>query len=198
MIPEITNYIKNHKGKLYASIPYKGFKGMSLINNDRSEEILQELKKHKNLKTVVDIGSHWGSICYILADAGYDVTATENTHANFKALEWLKNETGANFKTEKIDVLSDGYKCEYDVIVALNIFHHFLKTEDKYRRLNRFLNNAKFKIMFFQSHSIGEKQMDDAYCDYDPETFAQFVTEITGKKRLMLIRDGRRPVYKIW
>ena len=55
------------------------------------------------------------------------------------------------------------------LIVAFNIFHHFLKTEDLYNKLRNFLNSIKFKELFIQVHSINESQMKSAFLNLTPE-----------------------------
>ena len=78
-------------GKLYAPIPWDGFKGIGITNEHRNEPIIEELRNHQDIKSILDIGSHWGSICYDLEKEGYDVTAVERNVAHYTCLVYLKN-----------------------------------------------------------------------------------------------------------
>ena len=47
---------------------------------------------------------------------------------------------------------------EYDVVLALNIFHHFLKDKRSHDKFVRMLQRLQTKIMIFQSHLTSEPQ----------------------------------------
>jgi hypothetical protein len=84
-----------------------------------------------------------------------------------------------------------------DVVLALNIFHHFLKTEAGYRQLAAFLGRLDARLMLFQAHLPGEAQMASAFWDPEPEVFAERVRELAGFARVRKLAraEDRRPIF---
>ena len=83
---------------------------------------------------------------------------------------------------------------EYEAVLALNIFHHFLKTEKLFNQLTNFLDNLKTKHIFLETHLHEEIQMENAYKKFTPEELCQFVADHTGLGGYTLIHtaeDGR-------
>jgi len=193
---EIEKYILVNGG-LYANLPHKEFKNCSVIIPNRSEIIIKELKRHKNIKTGIDIGSFWGSLCYDLENVGYDMLAVEHADITFSILNYLKKKTKYKFKTKKVDVLK-GFKAKADMLICLNLFHHFVKKEARYNAFINFLEKAEFKIMFFQAVKEGEKQMQNAFKQFTNEDYIDLIKKHTKKKKVKLILDGDRKLYKIW
>lgn len=197
MIKEITDYINWNNGKLYAPIPYDKFEGMESTFSSRGDVIIGELRNHQGIETVLDVGSHWGSICYDLEKEGYDVTATELKKHNYKSLVYLRDQIGAKFKTLNVDILNGEYY-DYDAVICLNIFHHFLKNKIDFDKFVNLLKTIKFKVMIFQAHSPDEKQMMGSYKNFDNDEFRNFIMDFTGKKSYNIIMDGDRPIYSIF
>ena len=54
-------------------------------------------------------------------------------------------------------------------------FHHFLKTKEKHNQLITFLRNLNMKYMILGTHVVSEPQMGDAYRNYQPEEYADFI-----------------------
>ena len=69
---------------------------------------------------------------------------------------------------------------KFDVVLALNIFHHFIKTEQFHQKLVKLLNNLNTDVIIFESHDPKEEQMDNSYKNYSPEEFVQFIMKETG------------------
>ena len=63
----------------------------------------------------------------------------------------------------------------YDAVLALGIFHHFIKTRKDHRRLIRLLSRLDTDEMFFWAHNTAEKQMEGAFRNYAPDEFATFL-----------------------
>ena len=141
-------------------------------------------------RTVLDIGSHWGYFCNELEKAGYQCTAVEADVSNYYFLDKLKKASGSRFESicgSVFDVV-DGTK-HYDVVLALNIFHHFLKTEEKYEMLKALLGRLDANEMFLQTHNPEEPQMEGAYKNYDGKSFADFVANSMGFSNVELLKE---------
>ena len=89
-----------------------------------------------------------------------------------------------------------------DVILALNILHHFCKTEALHERLIKLLERMNTAdIMLFQAHRHDPPgQMEGAFQNYTEDEFLKFIAKHTGlnqSKKLGVASDGR-PLFKLW
>lgn len=88
---------------------------------------------------------------------------------------------------------------DYNVVLALNIFHHFLKTEESYHNLIGFLNKLKVKEMFFEAHNPEEFKNMNVYKNYSEDEFVQFILKNSTLKKAQKIgiaQDGRK-IFKL-
>jgi hypothetical protein len=91
-------------------------------------------------------------------------------------------------------------RLKYDVILALNIFHHFLKDKFRYYRWLDFLERLDTKVIYFEPHLSNEEQMRGSYINYEPEEFANVIAKRCKMKRVQEIghsTDGR-PFYVLY
>ena len=88
-----------------------------------------------------------------------------------------------------------------DLILALNIFHHFCKTEELHGKFVKLLNRMKPEIMLFQAHRHDPPgQMEGAFRNYNEIEFVEFISKHTGLnmwEKLGVAAD-KRPIYKLW
>lgn len=193
----IDDYIISTRGKLYAPIPHPYFSGIESVHDNRSDVIINCVKNDiSSLKTGIDIGSHWGHMCYELENCGIEMTAVESYKGAYDVLTFLKEDSGRDFKTIHGDIFSFS-EINYDIILALNIFHHFIKTEKKFNNLKELLSRINCKIMFFQSHNTKETQMVGSYKNFNNDEFVDFILENSNLSKSECILQGRRPIYKI-
>ena len=83
---------------------------------------------------------------------------------------------------------------KYDIVLALSIFHHFLKSKNTYNKLTKFLGELDIKIMFFEPHKFNEPQMKNAYINYNEPDFINYVLEnscLNKYKLLGKLQNGR-------
>jgi hypothetical protein len=85
------------------------------------------------------------------------------------------------------------------VVLALNIFHHFIKTKEKHQQLVDLLNNLDMNEMYLQTHSPDEPQMVNSFKNYDAEEFAHFVTanSCLNKIQKLVEYDSGRKLFKL-
>jgi hypothetical protein len=68
----------------------------------------------------------------------------------------------------------------YQLVLALYVFHHFLKREDDYNSLIKFLGELDAETMFFATHSPDEPQMLNAFKNLSPEEFSDLILAHSG------------------
>lgn len=139
---------------------------------ERFDIILNNLPCHSG--EVLDIGANWGYFCHKLEDIGFTCYAVENSREQLHFLNKLKSIGKRKFKVISKSVF-DIEKLNYDIVLALNIFHHFLKNEDDYRKLTEFLGRLDTKFLFFEPHRFNESQMRAAYMNYNETEFIEYI-----------------------
>ncbi len=114
----------------------------------------------------------------------------------------LRDIEGKKFKIINKSIFDLKEKLDFDIVLALNIFHHFLREKELYQNLIQFLGRLKLRTMYFQPHDPSEKIMRNAYVNYDNEQFVRFIIKNSCLNKFELINkqsDGRtRPIYKIF
>jgi 2-polyprenyl-3-methyl-5-hydroxy-6-metoxy-1,4-benzoquinol methylase len=197
---EILKYARNHNGKVYASLTHLDLQTVpSHYGYDRFQLIVNNLSIQEG--SLLDIGSHWGYFCHKFEEAGFDCLALENDITNLYYLRKLRRAENRQFKIVADSALNFGKKKRnFDIVLTLAIFHHFIKEENTYHDLIRLLRNLRMKEMFFLPHLPEEKQMEGAFKNYNPEEFTAFIIEHSCLKHTELIgyaEDGR-PMYKMF
>ena len=196
---KILYYAQENSGKIYQPITHPDLQGIpSNHGEERFEIIRNHLPQRKG--TLLDIGSNWGYFCHRFEELGFDCYAVEFDIEQRYFLEKLKTAGGRKFKVVAQSILDYREKLRFDVVFALNIFHHFLKHEDDHRALVDFLQRMDMSMMIFEPHLTSEPQMIGAYRNYEPNEFVQFVLKYSGFNHSELLgkaEDGR-PIYKLW
>lgn len=147
--------------------------------------------------TLLDIGANFGYFSYRFEKEGFDCHAVEASPKEGYFLSKIKRAQNANFRIIKKSIFdySKIKNTHFDVVLALNIFHHFLKTEASYFKLIKLLNRLKMTEMFFQAHLPEEDQMESAYKNYSPEEFVALIQEQSCLKQATYLgkaSDGRK------
>ena len=197
------NYSKEFGGELYqptihpdlSDIPY---------HHDCEGRFNAIMKSMNNLSggKVLDIGAYIGYFCHKFEDMGFKCYAVELFHELSHIMRGIKKAENKNFEiieksifeVEKIDTV------KFDVVIALNIFHHFLKTEVEYNKLKQLLGRIKTDIMIFEPHLPNEPQMRNAFVNYNVEKFVNFILEYSSlnKSELIYTASDDRKVFKLY
>lgn len=184
------------RGRLYSTIPHPDFAHLPAGRGGNRFELI---KPHLSPDggTALDIGAHFATFSHWLEDAGYKVTAVEQSPLYAQVAREVRDLTGKTFEVIE-DSIFDLPTLNYDVVLALNIFHHFLKTERKFQAFEALLARLNCDMMFFESHVFDEAQMSDAHRNMNPQEFAQFIAERTGLTDIQPIgHDRKRTVFKL-
>jgi len=100
---------------------------------------------------------------------------------------------GSIFNFEKYQEIT------FDVILALNIFHKFLKKEDTYFRFITFLKKLKGKELIFEVYNPRDFRNKVFYRNYKPDEFVNFIIENScmNKARFICKTKNGRSLYKL-
>jgi len=175
---EIKLYADTHNnGRVYNALSHPDLASIPHTQDDhRGEVILQSLDMTSG--TVLDIGCHWGYFCGRFEDIGFEATGVEADVSNYYFLEKLKRANNHHFiscNQSIFDVITT--PTSYNVVLALNIFHHFIKSEEQHEQLVTLLQNLNADVLYLQTHNPEEPQMKGAFKNYDSNEFSGFVMQ---------------------
>ncbi|MFX1454507.1 MAG: class I SAM-dependent methyltransferase [Promethearchaeota archaeon] len=174
------------------------------IYESNSEERFNIMKDNldSNIGTLLDIGANLGFFCHKFEDLGFDCYAVEIRPSNVYFMRKLRDIEDKKFKIINKSIFDLRESREYDVVIALNIFHHFLREQELYTQLIEFLKNLRVRIMFFQPHDPHEDIMKNAYINYNNRQFVDFIIKHSCLSKSILLNekvDGKnRPIYKLF
>ena len=151
---------------------------------------------------LLDIGAHWGYFCHRFEEFGFNCYAVENNYVNIYFLEKLRRADNKTFTIipKSIFDFQEISNIDFDVVLALNVFHHFLKTKESYFKLIEMLHNLRVKEMFFEPHNPKEFNNIIVYRNYYEEEFVQFILQNSKLKKAQQIgtaQDGRK-IFKLF
>ena len=187
-------------GELYQPLIHPDLRFESSYTDQRFLIILENLAITNG--ALLDIGANLAYFCHKFEDLGFDCYAVEIRPSNVHYMKKLRDIEGKKFKIINKSIFDLNLKLDFDIVLALNIFHHFLREKELYQNLIEFLGRLKLKTMYFQPHDPSEKIMRNAYVNYDNEQFVRFIIKYSCLNKFELINkqsDGRnRPIYKIF
>ena len=198
---EIEEYAQLNNGRIYAPLTHIDLQNIpSHYSQDRFETINRNLGEGN--RTLLDIGAHWGYFCHRFEDEGLNCTAVEHYPLHLYFLNKLRRAENRRFEvlSDSILTLSKRGPLKYDIVLALAIFHHFLKEEETFEGLKHLLNNLDTKEMYFEPQLYDEAQMEGAFRNLSPEEFVDFILQnscLRYHKEIGRCEEGR-PVYKLW
>ena len=187
-------------GELYQPLIHPDLRFKSSYTDQRFVIISKNLTIEKG--SLLDIGANIAYFCHKFEDLGFDCYAVEIRPSNVYYMKKLRDIEGKKFKIINKSIFDLNEKLDYDIVLALNIFHHFLREKGLYQKLIKFLGSLKLRTMYFQPHDPSEKIMRNAFVNYDNEQFVRFIIKHSCLNKFELITkqsDGRnRPIYKIF
>ena len=143
----------------------------------------------------LDLGAHWGHYSQKLAQLGIKTTAVEENRSCCEFARDLSRMPHSAFKVICGDLCETPDPATYRIVLALNIFHHFHKTQAGYERLEKFLRRLRPDVVIFEGHvQKPNGQMKNAYRDLAPQQFAAWVGTRVGLSRIERLgkaADGR-------
>jgi len=161
--------------KSYSPLDHLDFQHWESVWSDyRWQRIREHLPANGR---ALDIGAMCGYFSSRLERAGLTVDAVETGSVQAAIMRKLRDAAGLRFRiiTEPYGTLA--LDEEYDVVLALNVFHHALKSPESHEQLIAFLNRLKVRQIFFQTHRHREKQRQKGYRDYRSKKFAKLIVK---------------------
>ncbi|MFH1459642.1 MAG: methyltransferase domain-containing protein [Candidatus Omnitrophota bacterium] len=159
---EILYYAWCNKGMVYAPLDHLDLIHIPSLHKGRFELIKANLDVCGG--RVLDIGAHWGHFSSKFEDLGFESFAVEQNEECLYFLKRLKKSKAKKFHVIADDILAYGLRHnQFDVVLALSVFHWFIREKGTYERFKTFLNNLKMKEMFFQAYAQNHTQMQQAY-----------------------------------
>lgn len=199
----IWQYAKTSRGKIYQKIEHPDLGFFPAHHHDSRFEILRDSLDGYDCtgKALIDIGTHWGHMCHKFESLGFECFAIEKLASNIPFLRGIRDACSRRFEIWNGNIFEYPNVENMNVVLALNILHHFCKSEQLHEKLVQLLQRMKCELMFFQAHRHDPPgQMEGAYRNYNEEEFVNFVSQHTGltnRKKLGAAADGR-PIYKLW
>ncbi len=146
---------------------------------------------------LLDIGANWGYFCHRFEAAGFSPIASERSEKQLYFLAALRDALERRFEIWGGSITDVKDLGEFEVVLALNVFHHFLKAESSYQELLGLLRRLRTRYLVFEPHLPTERQMQPAYRNPDPDEFRELVQRETGLTEHTLLGTAGhgRPVY---
>ena len=187
-------------GELYQPLIHPDLRFKSSYTDERFLIIKESLTTREG--TLLDIGANLAYFCHKFEEMGFNCYAVEIRPSNVHYMKKLRTIEGKKFKIINKSIFDLEEKLDYDVVLALNIFHHFLREKELYHKLIELLGRLDVGTMYFQPHDPSEEIMRNAYINYDNEQFVRFIVKNSCLNKFKLINqqsDGRtRPIYRIF
>jgi len=198
----LISYAQEQRGKVYQPLVHPDLADIPFHHNcsDRFEAIVPHLGNKRGI--MMDIGANTGFFCHKFEDLGYECYAIEYSPEIAQIAEKIKIAENKTFKiiNKSVFELELNKNMKFDVVLALNVFHHFIKRKKTFFQFKDFLNNLETDEMYFEPHLYEEEQMKDAYVNYTETEFVNFIlqnTSLNASELIYTARDGRH-VYKLF
>jgi hypothetical protein len=183
----------SQRGMVYAPLLHMDLQTVpSQYGHDRFEII----RDHVRGKIILDVGTHLGYFSHRFEELGHECIAVE-THPDvcfFLTKLHAAQERKFRIVQESIFSFVERERPVVNTVLALAIFHHFLKEEYLFNQLTRMLNNLETDEMIFEPHSVMEPQMQGAFRNFDSDTFVKFILEnscLRKADKIGTANDGR-------
>ena len=194
---ELMLFVDNN-GRLYQPLTHFDLQDIPSLHGEKRFNMIKE-KLSTSKGTLLDIGAELGYFCHKFEEEGLDCYAVEENLKRLYLLKKLKKAENRKFEIvpESIFEYKKNQELTFNVVLALNVFHHFLDTKDTYLNLIKLLKRIKAKEFFFEAYRLDEVR--GRYREYTPEQFVDFIIENSDFNKSEFIgkaEDGRS-LYKL-
>ena len=199
---ELLLYAKDQGGKTSQPCMHPDLSEIPVFH--KCEDRFMMIKNNLSAKQgrLLDIGANFGYFSHRFEDEGFDCYAVEHCPTTSYFLKKLKRAENRKFRTITASIIEseEVRYTSFNVILALNIFHHFLKTKEAYYKFIDLLGNLQMNELFFEPHDPNEVQMEGAYKNYSPHDFIAFMIQNSKLENAYFIgvTNDQRPLYKLY
>ena len=199
---ELLQYAIDQGGSLYQTPTHPDLVDTPACHECENRFMMIKHKMSSKGGRLLDIGANFGYFCHKFEDEGFECYAVEDSPRELYFLRKLRRVQNRKFRVipKSIYEWPEVTKTYFHVVLALNIFHHALKTKSDYEKLVILLRNLRMKEMFFEPPLASEPQMKSAYRNYSPSEFLEFIIQCSGFERSEVIgkaEDGRA-LYRLY
>ncbi len=195
---------KENGGKLYQPIVHPDLSDIPYDSSTHDYfQLIGIFKPYLNANggKMLDIGSNVGFFCNKFEDLGYECFGVERDPALYYIMEKVRIAENKKFRTYRGSI----FECEFtnnhqfDVVLALNIFHHFIKTKALYSQFIDFLQRLNTQQLFFEPSLPTETQMKESYLSITERQFVSLVLYYTSLKKCEVIYhdSNGRNIYRL-
>jgi len=201
-IKELSSYIDKNDIPLSHDFRHPDIE--DLKSSKKGETLYEIISKNIPVKKgkLIDLGAGLGYFCHRFQNDGFNCYASECSSFQLKLLKQIKKVERYNFSITETPVLKTNYirNNRFDVVLALNSFHYFLKTEETFNELILFLKNLDAKELYFQSPTTLSTTNRCDYKQYNPEEFVGVILEYSSLSNAELIgyTNDNTPLYKLY
>lgn len=198
----LLHFSRNYRGgKLYHPVTHPDLQDIPFKHGRLRFNIIKE-----NLSisqgTLLDIGANLAFFCHKFESEGLNCYAVEANQFYLSFLKKLKKAENRSFKVIPYSIFNykKDQELEFDVVLALNIFHHFLKRKNAYLNFIKLIKRLKVKELFFGAHNPNEFRNKSYYRNYNPEQFVNLIIENTSLNQVKLLNRTKsgRTLYKLF
>jgi hypothetical protein len=198
---EIEQYASKNGGRVYTALTHIDLQQIPVHYSEIRWQMIRDNIGEGN-KNVLDIGAHWGYFCHKLEDAGFRCFAVEIDEENLHFLGKLRKAEKKEFAiiTKSIFDLAREGPLKYDIVLALAIFHHFIKEQRTFEKLKFLLHGLDVNEMYFEPHLPDEPEMQGSYLNPSPQEFVDFIisNSCLNNYRLLGYCEEGKPLFKLW
>ena len=194
-VTEVWGYAYEFDDKVYNVIDHPDLIDIPAIHGwERLELVLPRLPFSSG--RALDIGAHWGFWCQQLERVGFECVGLELVLRHAYFAERIRNATGCHYRILSTS-LFDHAPRDYDLVIALYIFHHLTKTKGRYQQLVAYLRSLNLRAMIFGSHNHDQPAMQSAYRNFTPNEWIDFLLENSRLTRATHLgtEAGRREIF---
>jgi hypothetical protein len=194
----VMNYAELHQGKIYQRITHPDLGRVPSIHGDERLALLSELLPVQR-GALLDIGAHWGYFCHGFERLGFQCHAVDHSSKNAFFMQRIRRAMQRSFSAWEGSVFDYPPATHFSVVLALNIFHHFLKQEQSYENLKLLLKRLSMDCLFFEPHRPEEFTRQQVFKNLQPDEFAAFIAGEAGMAKIERIgaANDQRLMYRL-
>ncbi|MFQ5720559.1 MAG: methyltransferase domain-containing protein [Acidobacteriota bacterium] len=195
-VAEVWEYARTHDGQVYNVISHPDLANVPATHGHERFKMVRDCLPFAS-GSVLDVGCHWGYYCTQLERIGFDCVGVEVEPMHAYFLSRLRRSERSRFDIVRKSIFSYRDRNEFDLVLALYIFHHFLKSAATYRHLVEFLGRVRMRALVLGCHNEDQPAMQTAYRNYAPDEMVAFLLEHSSLTRATHVgtEGGRREIF---
>ena len=200
-VKEIEQYIQKNDGRVHAPLTHIGLQHITAHHDDEKFEMIRRSIGEGN-STLLDTKARWGYFCHRFEESGFQCTAVENDPENRYFLQKLRRAENKEFTVipESIFTFCDRGPLQYDIVLALDIFHDLLNEEVCLEDWTRLLNSLDMNEMYLGLNADTGMQREGARVSLSPEEVVNLALDNSCLNSCQLLGKDEegKALYKLW